>query len=56
MSEIRVPWTVRFSMSRPSSSVPKMWVGLGGSRRPPEAVTAVSRGPTKKTGARARSV
>ena len=29
--EIRAPWTVRLSMSRPRSSVPRMWAALGGS-------------------------
>ena len=55
-SEIRAPWTVRFSMSRPSSSVPKMWAADGASRREPVAVTAVCSGPTKSTGAIASTV
>ena len=54
--EIRVPCTVRLSMSRPISSVPSKWAALGGSRRPPVAVTAVWSGPTRRSGISASTV
>ena len=54
--DTRAPWTVRLRMSRPSSSVPRMCSGLGGSSRPPVAVVAVSSGPTNSSGAMARIV
>ena len=54
--ETRAPWTVRFSMSRPSSSVPRMCSTLGGSKPVPEAVRTVSSGPTNSCGAMARTV
>ncbi len=49
--EIRAPWTVRFSMSRPTSSVPSRCSSEGGSSGAPVAVVIVSRGPTKSAGA-----
>ena len=49
--ETRAPWTVRLRMSRPSSSVPKMWLADGGSRGRPDDVVTVSSGPTKSCGA-----
>ena len=51
--EIRAPWTVRLSMSRPSSSVPKMCWSEGGSSGAPVAVTGVWSGPTNSVGASA---
>ena len=54
--ETRAPWTVRLRMSRPSSSVPKMWSADGASSGMPEAVVTVSSGPTKSPGAIAMTV
>ncbi len=54
--ETRAPWTVRLSMSRPSSSVPKMCSSDGGSSGAPVAVTGVWSGPTNSVGAMARTV
>ena len=44
--EIRAPWTVRLSTSRPRLSVPRRWVSEGGSSRLPLAFVTVSSGPT----------
>ena len=49
--EILAPWTVRLSMSLPTSSVPRMCTALGGSSGLPVAVTIVCSGPTNKSGA-----
>ncbi len=54
--EMRVPWTVRFSMSRPISSVPSGNASDGDSSRPPDAVTAVWSGPTSSSGMSASTV
>src|SRR5215831_4414080 len=32
-SEMRLPWSTRLQMSRPNSSVPRMWMALGGLSR-----------------------
>ncbi len=48
--EIRAPWTVRLSMSRPSSSVPNRYCDDGGSKGAPVAEVSVSRGPTNRVG------
>ena len=52
--EIRAPWTVRLSMSRPSSSVPKRCAADGGSSGAPVAVVAVWSGADEERWGRSR--
>ena len=52
--DTRAPWTVRFSMSRPSSSAPKMWAALGWASAVALEVVTFSRRPTNSSGAIAR--
>ena len=54
--EMRAPWTVRLSMSRPASSVPRRCSRDGGWSGAPVAVVNVSSGPTKRVGAIASTV